>query len=62
MKAPTEGWREVVGGVCWSAFLPGAHGKHLLQVQHHAGWVLQVLLPQIREATHSGAIDDAVIS
>lgn len=35
--------------------------KCLFKVQDHAGWVLQVLPPKIGEATHGGAVDDAVI-
>lgn len=33
----------------------------LFKVQHHAGRVLQVLPPQVGEATHGCAVDDAVI-
>ena len=42
---------------------PGADGKQssLFQVQHHARRVLQVLLPQVGEATHGGTVDDAMI-
>ncbi|KAF3834602.1 hypothetical protein F7725_027160 [Dissostichus mawsoni] len=31
------------------------------EVQHHGGRVLQVLLPQVGEPAHGGAVDDAVI-
>ena len=33
----------------------------LFEVQHHAGRVLQVLPPQVGEATHGGSVDDAMI-
>lgn len=43
--------------------LPSPHLLHfLLEVQHHARWVLQELLPHVGEATHGGAVDDAVVS
>lgn len=51
-------------GLVASLSSPGLMGNVppcLFEVQHHAGRVLQVLLPQVGEAAHGGAIDDAMI-
>lgn len=42
---------------CWEISLRPC----LLKVEHHPGWVLQVLLPQVGEATHGSTIDDSVV-
>lgn len=49
----------------WHLVLSGADGKYscpcLFEVQHHVGRVLQVLPPQVGEATHGGSVYDAMI-
>ena len=37
-------------------------GALLFEVQDHGGRVLEVTAPQVGEAAHRGAVDDAVVS